>query len=150
MGNAVSNQRKGSVSALDSAHTEDGVLFSVTFEKYSDGKVYLAGTDVIPTWVNMHSNQGKKEYNILPLMKENEEQWKEVYELTDNQLTFCQKSYDRTMSIVGEGLEACQTYLAQEKEAREQYYYDLAMNPELFATEATAEIVAEETTLPAA
>ena len=54
------------------------------------------------------------------------------------------------MGIVGEGLEACQNYLAQAKEAREAYYYDLAYNPEKFAAEASAETIAEETTLPAA
>ena len=150
MGNAVSNQRSGYVSAAPAWYTEDGALFEVTFEKYSDGKVYLAGTDVIPTWVNMHSNQGKKEYNILPLIKDHEDQWKESYELTDSQFAFCQKSYDRTMGIVGDGLKACQDYLAQAKEAREQYYYDLAFNPEKIAAETPVETVAEETTLPAA
>jgi hypothetical protein len=98
----------------------------------------------------MHSNQGKKEYNILPLIKDHEDQWKESYELTDNQFAFCQKSYDRTMGIVGDGLKACQDYLAQAKEAREQYYYDLAFNPEKIAAETPVETVAEETTLPAA
>ena len=71
-------------------------------------------------------------------------------ELTDQQFKSCQKSYDRTMGIVGEGLEACQTYLAQAKEAREEYYYNLAYNPELLETEATEAPAAEETTLPAA
>ena len=150
LGNAVSNQRTGVSTQFPPGYTEDGALFTVSFEKYSDGKVYLAGTGVIPTWVNMHSNKGAREYNILPLVKENEEQWKETYELTDNQFASCQKSYDRTMGIVGEGLEACQAYLDQAKIDREQYYYDLAMNPGLVATEETAETVAEETTLPAA
>jgi hypothetical protein len=54
------------------------------------------------------------------------------------------------MGIVGEGLEACQTYLAQAKQAREEYYYNLAYNPELLATEAAEVPVVEETTLPAA
>ena len=123
-------------------------------EKYECG-IYLAGTEVIPTWVNMHTNQGKKEYNILPLIKENEERWKESYALTDHQFTSCQRSYDRTMGIVGEGLEACQTYLEQAKADREQYYYDLAFNPEKFVTEVpveteAAEPATEETALPAA
>lgn len=150
LGNAVSNQRSGVSPQFPTGYTEDGVLFTVSFEKYSDGKVYVSGTDVIPTWVNMHSNKGAREYNILPLIKDNEAQWKEAYELTDSQFGSCQKSYDRTMGIVGEGLEACQEYLAQAKEDREQYYYDLAYNPEKLAAEAPAETAAEETTLPAA
>ncbi len=151
VGNAVSNQRTGISSLFPAGYTEDGVLFEVTFEKYSDGKVYLADTDVIPTWVNMHSNQGKKEYNILPLIKDNEDQWQESYELTDYQFECSKKSYVRTMGIVGDGLLVCQSYLDQAKLDREQYYYDLAFNPEKLATEpAPLETVAEETVLPAA
>ena len=143
LGNAVSNQRAGISDKFPSAgYTEDGVFFTTTFEKYSDGTVYLAGVDVIPTWVNMHSNDGKKEYNILPLDKEQEGQWKELFRLTDHNLSSCLKSYDRTMGIVGEGLAECQEWLAARKEAREQYYHDLAFFPERFEA---AEPVVEET-----
>lgn len=151
LGNAVSNQRTGVSDLFPSGYTEDGAMLTVTFEKYSDGRVYLANTDVIPTWVNMHSNKGTREYNILPLVKDNEEQWKESYELTDHQFESCKKSYVRTMGIVGDGLLVCQTYLDQAKIDREQYYYDLAFHPEKLTAEAApAETVVEETTLPAA
>ena len=144
VGNAVSNQRSGYISQAPGAYTEDGALFEVTFEKYSDGKVYVVGTDVIPTWVNMHTTGGVKEYNILPLDDSTRESWRETFNLNDNTMGFAEKSYNRTMGIVGEGLEACQDYLAQAKIDREQYYYDQAYNPEKYATEPV------ETTLPAA
>ena len=148
VGNAVSNQRSGYISQAPGAYTEDGALFEVTFEKYSDGKVYVAGTDVIPTWVNMHTTGGVKEYNILPLADDTRESWRETFDLNDNTLGFAQKSYDRTMGIVGEGLEACQSYLEQAKIDREEYYYDLAHNPEKYATEpAPVETIVEETTI---
>ena len=150
VGNAVSNQRSGYISQAPGAYTEDGALFEVTFEKYSDGKVYVAATDVIPTWVNMHTTGGVKEYNILPLADSTRETWQEAFKLNDNTMGFAQKSYDRTMGIVGEGLEACQSYLEQAKEAREQYYYDLAFHPEKVVAEVPAETMAEETTVPAA
>ena len=154
VGNAVSNQRAGYISQAPGAYTEDGALFEVTFEKYSDGKVYVAGTDVIPTWVNMHTTDGVKEYNILPLADSTRESWRETFKLNDNTMGFAEKSYKRTMGIVGEGLEACQAYLDQAKIDREEYYYDLAHNPEKYATEpvetVAEETVAEETTLPAA
>ncbi len=149
LGNAVSNQRQGNLSAIQSAHTEDSVFFTVSFEKYSDGTVYLSGTDAIPTWVNMHSYSGSREYNILPLIKDQEDSWTELYGLQSNHFSCAQKSYDRTMDIIGEGLEACQTYLTQAKADREQYYYDLAMNPDM-AARTTVETVAQETVLPAA
>lgn len=153
VGNAVSNQRTGVSDLFPVGYTEDGVMLTVTFEKYSDGKVYVAGTEVIPTWVNMHSNKGSREYNILPLIKDQEAEWESSFELQGNQFSAAQKSYDRTMGIVGEGLDACKAYLDQAKIDREQYYYDLAFNPEKLAAEATeapAETVAEEATLPAA
>lgn len=145
LGNAVSNQRTGVSPQFPAGYTEDGVCFTVTFEKYSDGQVYVQAVEVIPTWVNMHSNNGAREYNILPLTKDTEEQWKEDYNLTDAQLSSCQKSYDRTMGIVGEGLEACQSYLEQAQLDREQYYEDLAKNPGLAQSSATVETLPEST-----
>lgn len=154
VGNAVSNQRNGYISQAPAYYTEDGILFTVSFEKYSDGKVYVSGTDVTPTWVNMHTTNGVKEYNILPLADSTRDTWRETFNLNDNTMGFAERSYDRTMGIVGEGLQQCQEYLAQAKIDRDQYYYDLAYNPEKLAeTEPAAvgtEAVTEETTLPAA
>ena len=141
-GNAVSNQRTGVSNLFPPGYTEDGVIFTVSFEKYSDGKVYVSATDVIPTWVNMHSNNGAREYNILPLISDQEEQWEESFDLKGNQFSAAQKSYDRTMGIVGEGLEECQTWLDEYKAEIEEYYYNLAHFPEQFATEE----ITEETT----
>ena len=152
MGNAVSNQRQGNLSMISTAHTEDGVLFAVTFEKYSDGTVYLAGAEVVPTWVNMHSNNGSREYNILPLDIDKKEAWTSLFNLTQANYDAAVKSYDRTMEIVGEGLTECQTWLEQAKTDRENYYLELARNPGMTQqTQPTvAETIAEETTLPAA
>ena len=127
MGNAVSNQRLGNLQSVSTAHTEDGVLFNVTFEKYSDGTVYLAGAEIIPTWVNMHLNaMGKTEYNILPLEVSRQAEWKTMFEIEDSTLNAAKNSHARTMAIVGEGLAQCQEYLEQQKEAREEYYLELA------------------------
>lgn len=146
-GNAVSNQRLGNLDSIKTAHTEDGILFTVTFEKYSDGTVYLAGTDAIPTWVNMHNNSnGKTEYTILPLDYSRVEEWADMFEISETTLRAAQNSYDRTWALVGEGLAASQEYLDQQKEAREQYYYDLVFNPEKLLTEATEVPETEETT----
>lgn len=145
-GNAVSNQRTGVSNLFPPGYTEDGVIFTVSFEKYSDGKVYVSGTDVIPTWVNMHSNNGAREYNILPLLKDQEDQWEENFGLKGNQFTAAQKSYDRTMGIVGEGLEECQTWLEEYKAEIEEYYHNLAFFPEQFGTEAVEETMEETTT----
>ena len=142
LGNAVSNQRNGYVSACPGAHGEDGLLFTVIFEKYSDGKVYVADVNALPTWVNMHSNTGVREYNIVPLDKETEDQWGELG-MSADQVKLAQQSYQRTMNIIGEGLKACQDDLAQARTDREQYYLDLLSHPEWLETEAVEETVAE-------
>lgn len=128
MGNAVSNQRLGNLQSINTAHTEDGILFTVTFEKYSDGNVYLAGTDALPTWVNMHTNsRGRTEYNILPLDDDRREDWASQFDIGDATLNAMKNSYERTMAIVGEGLTECQTWLEQAKEDREAYYLELSL-----------------------
>jgi poly-gamma-glutamate synthesis protein (capsule biosynthesis protein) len=114
MGNAVSNQRISQMD-LKTGHTEDGVLFSVTFTKYSNGTVILSDANLLPLWVNHHKNpQGKWIYPILPLDKQIED-WKTQFSLTDGTLQNAQASYDRTMAIVGSGMQQTKEYLAQQK-----------------------------------
>ena len=96
----------------------------------------------------MNSNNGSREYNILPLVKDQEEQWTEQFGLTDGQFSSAQKSYDRTMGIVGDGLTACQSYLEQAKADRESYYQDLAANPEKYASQQSQEPAEMVETLP--
>ena len=105
MGNSVSNQR---IEQIPSAggYTEDGVLFRVTFARYSDGTVLQESADVLPTWVNLTTGveSGKKAYEIIPLDRSITD-WKNAFTLTEEEYAEAEKSYERTMSIVGEGLE---------------------------------------------
>lgn len=111
-GNAVSNQRQGAISAIKTAHTEDGILFSVTFEKIEGGNTRVSGVQIIPTWVNMFMNgRDRREYNILPLHRNSVDTWQEDFELSDEAYTKAKKSFDRTMAIVGKGLQQIQDYL---------------------------------------
>ena len=120
MGNAVSNQRRQNMN-LNTGHTEDGVMFSVTFSRYSDGTVILESAECLPTWVNLHYNTetAHNEYNILPLDKDITD-WKSAFNLTDSTLAGCEASYDRTMAIVGTGMEAVDAYLAANQAAVEE------------------------------
>jgi len=125
LGNAVSNQRHGNIPACPTPHTEDGILFEITFEKYSDGEVYIQWADILPTWVNLHRDNGGNEYNMIPLDMEEKDQWQEKFGFNDEALRKAGASWDRTMDIVGDGLTAIQDHLTQEKADREQYYLDL-------------------------
>ena len=127
LGNAVSNQRLGNLGDLiHTAHTEDGILFEITFEKYSDGNVYIQSADILPTWVNLHRGNGGNEYNMVPLEIEKQDQWQTMFGFNDEALRKANASYDRTMKIIGEGLTQIQDFLSREKVDREQYYLELA------------------------
>jgi poly-gamma-glutamate synthesis protein (capsule biosynthesis protein) len=114
-GNAVSAQRRDKMN-LNTGHTEDGVIFSITFSKYSDGTVILETADIIPTWVN-------DRYQILPAVIPAPPE-EEVPEATQPETSEpatqptepvwdpkLQESYNRTMAVVGEGLAVVQEYL---------------------------------------
>ena len=64
-GNALSNQRKD-LMTLNTGHTEDGIIFTFTFSKYSDGTVRVENADLLPTWVDKHTNPstGKIVYDV--------------------------------------------------------------------------------------
>ena len=137
MGNAVSNQRQGLLTSITTPHTEDGVLFSITFSKYSDGTVYLEDVDLIPTWVRAVDANGNtvvrssatiKRYEILPLDDSRRAEWAELFGINESTLTQCTDSWQRTMDIVGEGLRQSKDYLNAEKVAREANYLWLAQN----------------------
>ena len=115
-GNAVSNQRKER-STLKTGHTEDGCLLQVTFRKFSDGRVVVADTDLLPTWVNLRTDKktGKKVYEILPLDKTKD--WKKSFGANDSTTYLMEKSYNRTVKLTGEGIgQAQQHYRTAAKE----------------------------------
>ena len=112
LGNAFSNQRREEMTSQKSGHTEDGMLFNMNFRKYSDNSVHLASVDVIPTWVDKHTDpEGKRAYHILPLENSRRDQWQTLFSLDENTYQKAIESYSRTMNIVGPGLEASNAWL---------------------------------------
>ncbi len=115
-GNFLSNQRRNLMD-LKTGNTEDGILFSFSFTKYSDGTVALEEANVLPTWIYLHKENGKNVYSILPLDRSIED-WKMAFALNDTNFTHAEESYERTMSLVGEGLTEIKTHLQKAKIAR--------------------------------
>lgn len=111
MGNSISNIRRG---AKYPAETEDGLLFKVTFAKYSDGTVLLESTDILPTWVDRYVENGVSKFRILTM----HEGWEESAE--EDVMQLCRESYDRTIAIVGEGLETANGYYSQHQVEAEE------------------------------
>lgn len=108
MGNAISNQRQELMDSCPSGHTEDGMLFYYTFEKYGDGTVELGGVDIIPVWVNKYRGGSGYQYTMYPLESA---EMANNYGFDTTALSKAQKSFERTKAIVSEGLGECQQHL---------------------------------------
>lgn len=117
-GNTVSNIRK---SATRPVHCEDGMLFNFTFAKYSDGTVILECAEVLPIWVNRFTDTeyDRFTYNILTLDRDISN-WKDHLNLTDEELEKCEESYERTMEIVGEGIDIANKYFSDNQKKTEK------------------------------
>ena len=120
-GNAVSNQRIHEM-RMKSGHTEDGILFNFTLAKYLDGSVEVIETSCTPTWVYMVGN--KQSYTILPLDWSQQETWMETFQIDDATYAACVNSYNRTMALVGEGLEKAQSWFDALHEQKMEYFSD--------------------------
>ena len=112
LGNAVSDQRVERMDSCPSGHTEDGVLFYCTFDKYSDGRVELSDIDIIPTWVDKYPGGSGYQYTIYPLVNIDDDI--ERYGFTDTAATKCRNSYERTLEILAKGLTNIQTEIGCE------------------------------------
>ncbi len=102
VGNSISNQREEILGY--GGHTEDGVVFEVTFDKYSDGRVVLSDVNALPTWVDMKMVNGEKSYSIIPLDLSKNWTSFDVSSISD-----AKDSYNRTMKRIGEGLNSWRT-----------------------------------------
>ena len=104
-GNAISNQRKFLMDSDNySGHTEDGMIFGFSFDKYSDGSVTVSSVDILPTWTIREKREGRYVFQIIPLDLAVSD-WKS-FRLTDGTVGEAKASYNRTMELVGEGLNA--------------------------------------------
>ena len=110
MGNSISNQRQEIMNPeCVTGHTEDGMLFYYTFDKYSDGTTVLSSVDIVPTWVDKYKGGSGYLYTMYPL--ENATDGVNIFGLSGTAAEKSQKSYARTKEIVGAGLTECQSAL---------------------------------------
>ena len=106
MGNAISSQRRDVMNEDDyRGYTEDGLVFSFTYEKLNNGKVKLTGVDVLPTWVEVGNNGT---YYIDPLDPSlSSDAW------PVGSTAYGVESYNRTMGRIGDAYPALRAELGQ-------------------------------------
>lgn len=109
MGNFISNQRRHLMN-LSTGNTEDGLIFIVNFEKYGDSTVKVKSVEAIPTWVDL--TDGK--YTVIPLDK-NISDWGSKFGLSEYSVAAANESYDRTMSLVGDGISEFNNLVIENK-----------------------------------
>ncbi len=100
------NYGKHEENCNDNGHTEDGVLFQCNFSRYEDGTVFLSGVDVLPTWCyckKRTDGSNLNNYTIIPLDKKAGD-WATAFGVAEEDLIFAERSYDRTMALVGDGI----------------------------------------------
>lgn len=120
-GNAVSNIYRSNTRPPE---TEDGMVFSFTFAKYSDGTVVLEGAEILPIWnpryyYRYQDTDLSVNYRLIPLDPQSD--WQTAFRLNDTLLDYCNESNRRTQSIVAEGLaEANAWYSAHQAEIEAQ------------------------------
>lgn len=68
MGNFVSNQRRETLNGSYAKYTEDGVIVELTLEKkFDENRTTLKKIDYTPTWVHRYKENGKYNYEIIPI-----------------------------------------------------------------------------------
>ena len=85
--------------------------------KYTNAKTGPGEDSYLVLEVNQN---GKVEYNILPLEQDSQAQWMARFGVNETVYESLLESYQRTMGIVGPGLEKCRNHLTQNGLSREQ------------------------------
>lgn len=95
MGNELSNQRREFMNEDDyRGYTEDGLIFILKIDKYSNGDIDISEVNVIPTWV-----QRDDSFEIIPLDSNLEpEDW------PADDIDLANESFERTMERLGDTL----------------------------------------------
>lgn len=109
-GNAISNQRRDTLTTANASYTEDGMIFGVEFQKWNDGTVEVKEISILPFWVNKEWRSDRNIYAIIPL-DATAGDWSS-YDVTNK--ARLAESYNRTLSLVGDGLNACREALGLE------------------------------------
>jgi len=117
MGNAISNQRQEIMDSCPSGHTEDGMMFYYSFQKFGDGRVELSSVDIIPTWVNKYPGGSGYQYTIYPIERN---EMINSYGFNASELKKAKASYQRTKELIAKGLSECQQHLGCEIRFSEQ------------------------------
>ena len=93
---------------MPGGYTEDGVIINMTVHKDADGTTRLTGVEAIPTWVYEIIDENGIWTNLFYILALDDVAHIEETTGMKGIQEEAQASYDRTMSIIGEGMEKAQ------------------------------------------
>jgi len=130
VGNAISSERRNKIGQLPNGHTEDGIIFGVEFQRWSDGTVKISDMNITPLWVSQETAEEKSQYFVLPVdvsynfypslstfadsvnsVVDPDREPTNIEFYTPSDPTQISASYTRTMDIVLTGLTECRQAL---------------------------------------
>ena len=130
LGNALSSQRRKNIPASPNGYTEDGMILSIQFQRWSDGSVKISDLNATPLWVDAEITEESSSvtilpvdvsYNFYPALSEFADSVNGVIDPsraplnieahTPSDPTQISASYSRTMDTILEGLNQCRQHL---------------------------------------
>ena len=67
VGNAFAHMRRTDIPNSPNGHTEDGVIFGIEFQRWSDGSVTISDLNATPLWLSLENKDDRASYTILPV-----------------------------------------------------------------------------------
>ncbi|MDO4633324.1 MAG: CapA family protein [Eubacteriales bacterium] len=114
-GNALSNQRTYLLDEMPTGHTEDGSMITLHLHRDTAGNVTITDVELLPTWVYRYQDTSGSKYFILPLDDvDSLPALTGIKDLGQDPAN----SYQRTMEVLGGGLEKANNYFHAQNQAR--------------------------------
>lgn len=130
VGNAIAHMRRNEIEKAVNGHTEDGVIFGIEFQKWSDGSVKISDMNATPLWTSLETSDGTSKYTILPVdisynfypalssfvdcvngVINPDHPATDIVPFAPSDSTQISTSYNRTMKTILEGLNKCRQAL---------------------------------------
>ena len=130
VGNALAHMRRTEISSSPNGYTEDGVIFGIEFQQWSDGSVVISDLNATPLWTSLESKDGRSVYTILPVdvsynfypalstfvdsvnsVIDTDRPATNIVAFTPSDPTQISTSYNRTMNTIQDGINKCRQAL---------------------------------------
>lgn len=130
VGNAFAHMRRTEISSSPNGYTEDGVIFGIEFQRWSDGNVTISDLNATPLWMSLENKDNRSVYTILPVdvsynfypalstftdsvnsVIDPDRPTTDIAPFVPSDPTQISTSYNRTMNTILDGMNKCRQAL---------------------------------------